>query len=212
MKSVFPTGAKCFVLVFAMLIFMAMSHEVARAETITFSGTTDGSFNSTGFTPTATLFGLTFTGATFPIGTVDTTASTLSLVAPTITIGSFTLTGNFPTSGMNTFALRFVVTFPPGVVGRTQPSAFSQDANLIGSPDGSVLIDFLHNDEIPFTVEVDGIQIASFGMVIDDIRILPGQTVALVGAVEPIPEPATLLLLGTGLAGVGAAVRKRLKK
>jgi hypothetical protein len=28
---------------------------------------------------------------------------------------------------------------------------------------------------------------------------------------EPIPEPATMLLLGTGLAGVGAAVRKRRK-
>ncbi|MBA3716287.1 MAG: PEP-CTERM sorting domain-containing protein [Pyrinomonadaceae bacterium] len=30
-------------------------------------------------------------------------------------------------------------------------------------------------------------------------------------ATEPIPEPTTMLLLGTGLAGVGAAVRKRRK-
>jgi len=30
-------------------------------------------------------------------------------------------------------------------------------------------------------------------------------------ATQPIPEPITMLLLGTGLAGLGAAVRKRLK-
>ncbi len=211
MKS-FSTGeAKCFALAFAMLIFMIMNQGVARAETVTFQGTTDGAFNSTGFSPNPTLLGLTFNGTTFPIGTVDTNASSLSLLAPTINLGSFRLTGNFPNSTVNTFALRLVITFPVSVDGRTQPSAIAQEANLIGSPDGSVTVDFFDNDPIPFVVEVNGIQIASFSLTIDDIHIQPGQTVALVGEVAPVPEPMTLLMLGTGLAGMGTAVWNRRK-
>ena len=209
MRSVFTAGAKCFVLSFAMLIFMTMNQGVARAETVTFQGTTDGAFNSSGFSSNPTLFGLTFNGTNFPIGTVDTSASSLSLLAPTINLGSFTLTGNFPNLPLNTFTLRLVITFPPSVVGRTQPSAIALDAQLQTSTDGSVTVNFLFNGPIPFTVEVNGEQIASFALTINDIHIEPNQTVALVGTVAPVPEPTTLLMLGTGLAGVGAAVWKR---
>lgn len=212
MRSVFTAGTKSFVIGFAVVIFMTMSQAVARADIVTFQGTTDGAFNSSGFTPTATLLGLTFNGTSFPIGTVDTSTSSLSLVGPTINLGSFTLTGNFPTSTSNTFSLRFVVTFPPSVVGRTQPSAFARDANLIGLPDGSVIIDFLHNDPIVLTVEINQTLIESFSLIINDIRIEPGQTVAVLGNVAPVPEPMTLLTLSTGLAGMGAAVWKRRKR
>ena len=64
---------------------------------------------------------------------------------------------------------------------------------------------------MPFTVEVDGEQIASFSLTINDIRIEPGQTVAVVGTLEDVPEPTTLLMLGTGLAGLGAAAWNRRK-
>ena len=212
MKSVFTAGARFLVIGFAIVIFMTINQGVARADIVTFQATTDGAFNSTGFGSPVTLFGLTFTGTTFPIGTVDTNTSSLSLVGPTINLGSFTLVGNFPTSGSNTFSLRFVVTFPPSVVGRTQPSAFAREANLIGQPDGSVLIDFLHNDPIILTVEVDQRLIESFSLIINDIRIQPGQTVALLGDVAPVPEPVTLLMLSTGLGGMGAATWKRRKR
>jgi len=41
---------------------------------------------------------------------------------------------------------------------------------------------------------------------------LPFANVNLNGTITTVPEPATMLLLGTGLAGVGAAIKKRRKK
>ena len=42
--------------------------------------------------------------------------------------------------------------------------------------------------------------------------ILPFANINLNGTITTVPEPATMLLLSTGLAGVGAAIKKRRKK
>jgi hypothetical protein len=55
---------------------------------------------------------------------------------------------------------------------------------------------------IPFDrVAVNFNSVAAPAFALDNIRFANTTTV--------IPEPTTMLLLGTGLAGVGAAVRKR---
>jgi len=222
MRSVLRAGAKFFVLSFVIVIFMTLNQGVARADTVIINGVTVGSFNNPiFFSPTSTLFGLTFNGIGFPnpIGVADTSASSFTLfLGPDILLGSFTLTGEPATYTGNTFALQLNFPFSNGpqlsVTGSSQPFT----ASLIGTVQSSseanlVKIDF-NNAPSVFTVTLDGIAISSFSIVLRDIFITPGETVNIIGTISQtstVPEQATLVMLSTGLAGLGAAIRKRRK-
>lgn len=215
MRNAFATGAKALLIGSTLVIFMALSEGVARADTVTITGITLGSFSG-GFSSNPTLLGLTFNGTSFPnpIGTVDTNTASFSLAGPNINLGSFTLTGDPATYTGNTFALQLTFTFPAPptpllIVGASQPSFTSSLTGTVQSlADGSLTIDFDNSPSV-FSVFLDGIQIGTFSITVNDIVIQPGQTANIVGTA--VPEPATLLMLSTGLAAIGTAVRKRRK-
>ena len=215
MRNAFTAGAKSLLMGAALVIFMALSHGIARADTVTITGITLGSFSG-GFSSNPTLLGLTFNGTSFPnpIGTVDTNTASFSLAGSNINLGAFTLTGDPATYTGNTFALQLTFAFPAPptpllIVGASQPSFTSLLTGTVQSlADGSLTIDF-NNSPSVFSVFLDGVQISTFSITVDDIIIQPGQTVNVVGTA--VPEPATVLMLSTGLAAIGTAFRKRRK-
>jgi hypothetical protein len=190
-------------LAFALLVILGATHSSARADEVTISGSTTGA--------TSVPF-LGFTGNEF----IGTTALGIGSLSGPNNLGQLSLaTAPLELIG-GIFQLNIAFTAPTGIAGGQGTDYI---ATVLGSvspnvDQGGVNIHF-QNPTQTFTFS-DGVNTGSFSLTVADLFVQTGGTANLTagftGQQAPaIPEPATLLLLGSGITGIAVKLRRRRK-
>lgn len=188
----------------ALLVIVGATQTSARADEVTLTGSTTGG--------TSVPF-LGFTGNQF----TGTTALGIGSLSGVNNLGQLSL-ATAPAAELigGIFQLNITFTAPTGIAGG---QGADYVATVLGSvspnvDQGGVNINF-QNPTQTFTFN-DGVNTGSFSLTVADLFVQTGRsanlTAGFTGQQAPaVPEPATLLLLGTGIAGVAAKLRSRRK-